>query len=132
MPNTTAISKKRFALWTVVFSTGCGLLLVADHQVAQGFAFMVIYSASLIHTTPAEYRRKLSAREIAGAFGIVFLLFLFITLNIFFPGLFPDLGWTGASISHPAFVLPLWALGLWVFYRQASRSWKKELAGVAG
>lgn len=121
------ISKKQFVSWLVVFTIGMAVWVMWGGT--SGLALLALVASNLILMGAGERSRAIPAREMLLIFAS---LIVFIGLGIASKRWLPsDFGEPAArALQHPALVVPLWALAVWLVYRRYRLSKSDSSVGV--
>jgi hypothetical protein len=121
------VSKTRFVADMAVFTIGIGLWL-SHWGFLTDLAPVLWWLGNLSSMTPSERARPLRRTE---TLWILFILAAIVGLGFAEHYWIPD--WSSALfdriIHHPALILPLWLLGIWLSWRRWNRS--RQKSGVA-
>jgi len=118
------ISKKQFVWWVIVSTLAFGMWL-APGDFLWYLSMGILAFSQFIIMTPAERSRPLASRDFLFiGLGLLVLIGFCVAVRRWLP---EDVGIGVIHIlRHPAFVIPFWALCVWLVYRRWRLSERHE------
>ena len=111
-----AITNKQFVTWLIVTAGAFTLFMFGDDSVAS-MAMGILAFTQFVIMTPAERSRPLARQDLLlFTIGSLALIGICFAIGHWIPDNYGKA--VTQCMRHPAFVIPFWALSVWLVYRR--------------